>query len=201
MIKYQWAIVALIVGFLLGLGIGCKYNGSTTTTTVTKGVDSVKGSTGSYVPQVKQIIGEPEYIHDTPYVPKIEKWVHSTDDMGTKTQNVDTSKERLSPSNHFVDTNKKVDHIPDTGKMIPLYVYSDTARNPLGYAVINDTTEGRIRARSVLWNLSIPTTTTTTITKDKPKKWGIGAQFGYGITGKQLSPFFGVGVSYNLIKW
>lgn len=37
--------------------------------------------------------------------------------------------------------------------------------------------------------------------KDKPKRWGVGVQVGYGVTiGKQpqFSPYIGVGVSYNI---
>lgn len=37
--------------------------------------------------------------------------------------------------------------------------------------------------------------------KDKPKRWGIGVQVGYGMTVKgtpQFAPYIGVGVSYNL---
>ena len=40
--------------------------------------------------------------------------------------------------------------------------------------------------------------------KDKPKRWGIGVQVGYGITvGKQpqFSPYIGIGVSYNLFTF
>lgn len=40
--------------------------------------------------------------------------------------------------------------------------------------------------------------------KDKPKRWGIGVQVGYGITvGKQpqFSPYIGIGVSYNLFQF
>ena len=40
--------------------------------------------------------------------------------------------------------------------------------------------------------------------KDKPKRWGIGVQVGYGMTVKgtpQFSPYIGVGVSYNLFTF
>ena len=40
--------------------------------------------------------------------------------------------------------------------------------------------------------------------KDKPKRWGIGVQVGYGITVKgspQFAPYIGVGVSYNLFTF
>lgn len=45
---------------------------------------------------------------------------------------------------------------------------------------------------------------TKTIT-EKPKRWGIGIQAGYGATVHQgtfyASPYIGVGVSYNIIRW
>ena len=40
--------------------------------------------------------------------------------------------------------------------------------------------------------------------KDKPKRWGIGVQVGYGMTvnGKpQFTPYIGIGVSYNLFQF
>ena len=40
--------------------------------------------------------------------------------------------------------------------------------------------------------------------KDKPKRWGIGVQVGYGMTVKgtpQFTPYIGVGVSYNLFSF
>ena len=40
--------------------------------------------------------------------------------------------------------------------------------------------------------------------KDKPKRWGIGVQVGYGMTvnGKpQFTPYIGIGVSYNLFAF
>lgn len=35
----------------------------------------------------------------------------------------------------------------------------------------------------------------------KRKKFGLGVQAGYGITGNKVSPYVGVGVSYNLWEW
>lgn len=33
------------------------------------------------------------------------------------------------------------------------------------------------------------------------RKWGIGVQAGYGVYKGGLSPYIGVGISYNLIRW
>lgn len=43
--------------------------------------------------------------------------------------------------------------------------------------------------------------TTTEIVREKPKKWGLGIQAGYGIGRNGLQPYVGVGVSYNLIRF
>lgn len=49
--------------------------------------------------------------------------------------------------------------------------------------------------------------TTKQITKEIPviqkqrSRWGVGIQAGYGATREGLSPYVGVGVSYNLISW
>ena len=43
--------------------------------------------------------------------------------------------------------------------------------------------------------------TYTTTTVKKPSRWGIGVQVGYGASKHGLSPYVGVGVSYNLIAF
>lgn len=47
--------------------------------------------------------------------------------------------------------------------------------------------------------------TTTEITKFVPvpvkKRWGVGIQAGYGFSQKGISPYVGVGISYNLINF
>ena len=37
--------------------------------------------------------------------------------------------------------------------------------------------------------------------REKPKYWGIGLQIGYGFTGKELRPYVGIGVNYNIFRW
>ena len=37
--------------------------------------------------------------------------------------------------------------------------------------------------------------------REKPKHWGIGLQIGYGCTGKELHPYIGIGVNYNIFRW
>lgn len=38
-------------------------------------------------------------------------------------------------------------------------------------------------------------------TKPRPKRWGIGIQAGYGASRDGLSPYIGVGLTYNLIRF
>lgn len=41
----------------------------------------------------------------------------------------------------------------------------------------------------------------TKVLSEKPKRWGIGIGGGYGIGRDGLTPYLGVGISYNLIRW
>lgn len=45
------------------------------------------------------------------------------------------------------------------------------------------------------------TTTVTKIQKVNTGRWGLGVQVGMGVCGKQVSPYIGIGVSYNLFTW
>lgn len=36
---------------------------------------------------------------------------------------------------------------------------------------------------------------------ESPKKWGFGVQVGYGASKQGLSPYIGIGVSYNIFTW
>ena len=48
-------------------------------------------------------------------------------------------------------------------------------------------------------------TITNTITKTAPipdrKRWGLGINAGAGWNGREISPYIGVGVQYNIIRW
>lgn len=49
-----------------------------------------------------------------------------------------------------------------------------------------------------------PRTEVVTITKqiqDKPKRWGIGIQGGVGFGKGGFTPYIGIGVQYNIIRW
>lgn len=37
--------------------------------------------------------------------------------------------------------------------------------------------------------------------KAKPKRWGLGIQVGAGMTSDKITPYIGIGVSYNIFTW
>jgi hypothetical protein len=49
------------------------------------------------------------------------------------------------------------------------------------------------------------TITRYAVPKENPKRWGIGVQVGYGATARDgsvyLSPYIGIGISYDIIRW
>lgn len=47
----------------------------------------------------------------------------------------------------------------------------------------------------------IVTQTVTVPGPRKPSRWGLGVQAGYGVSDKGLTPYVGVGLSYNIIAW
>ena len=78
--------------------------------------------------------------------------------------------------------------------------YRDTSKTKYGNVIIEDTvTRNRIAARRVLTDFKIPEITKT-IT-EKPKRFGIGVQAGYGVFNNKPSPYVGVGFHYSFIKF
>ena len=60
----------------------------------------------------------------------------------------------------------------------------------------------RLDSLKVFRKTVVKTITNTITIKDTPKRWGIGIQAGYGInSNKQLAPYIGVGISYQLVRW
>lgn len=45
------------------------------------------------------------------------------------------------------------------------------------------------------------TNDTVRYVKEKKKRWGVGAQFGYGFTSDKPGPYIGIGISYNILTW
>jgi hypothetical protein len=54
---------------------------------------------------------------------------------------------------------------------------------------------------SLDWVEVLNKNTYTTTTIKKPRRWGVGVQVGYGMSREGLSPYIGVGISYNLITF
>ena len=78
--------------------------------------------------------------------------------------------------------------------------YRDTVKNDYGHVIIEDSvTQNRIAARRVLTDFKIPEITKT-IT-EKPKRFGVGVQAGYGVFNNKLTPYVGVGFHYSFIKF
>ena len=48
---------------------------------------------------------------------------------------------------------------------------------------------------------SVVTLYSNNVVQGQKKRWGLGVQAGYGVTGDGLSPFIGVGISYNVLAW
>lgn len=52
-----------------------------------------------------------------------------------------------------------------------------------------------------IYRPTITNTITKTVVQKKKTRWGIGPQVGLGYNGKDVLPYVGVGVQYNLISW
>ena len=48
---------------------------------------------------------------------------------------------------------------------------------------------------------SVVTLYSNNVVQGQKKRWGLGVQAGYGVTGDGLSPFIGVGINYNILTW
>ena len=50
-------------------------------------------------------------------------------------------------------------------------------------------------------NTIITKTQTVTVTKYQTKRWGVGVQVGCGYDFRQISPYIGIGIQYNILNW
>lgn len=41
----------------------------------------------------------------------------------------------------------------------------------------------------------------TVLSTPKERRWGLGVHAGYGVSNHGLTPYIGIGISYNLIRW
>lgn len=102
------------------------------------------------------------------------------------------------PEDHFEDMGEKV--TPDSADVVvPITqtVYEDSTYTAYvsGYRASLD---------SLIFRMPREVTTITNTHYQKPKRWSIGIQVGYGMTLKgtpQFAPYVGIGVSYNLFSF
>jgi len=93
--------------------------------------------------------------------------------------------------------------------VVPVPVPGDTVRDtvylPITQKIYKDSlyTAYVSGYRAKLDSIEVYSKTRTMFIREraKRKRFGLGVQVGYGITGNKLSPYVGVGVSYSLWEW
>ena len=93
--------------------------------------------------------------------------------------------------------------------VVPVPVPGDTVRDTLYLPITQKTYKDSLYTayvsgyRAKLDSIEVYSKTRTMFVRGrvKRKRFGLGVQAGYGITGNKLSPYVGVGVSYNLFAW
>lgn len=85
-----------------------------------------------------------------------------------------------------------------------LYVVLDRLQKEYGDSLYTAWVSGIEPALDSI-HLHIPEKTVTITLREKPKRWGLAIQGGYGATLQdnvvRLSPYIGVGISYNIVRW
>lgn len=74
-------------------------------------------------------------------------------------------------------------------------VYKDTS-----YRAVVSGVQPRLDSIEV-YRKNITETVTKYVEVKRKTKWGLGVQAGYGYNGKNLRPYIGAGVQYNIISW
>ncbi len=74
-------------------------------------------------------------------------------------------------------------------------VYKDT-----NYRAVVSGVEPRLDSLEIYQRNIVQTITKTVKVPDK-KRWGIGVNVGAGWNGKEVAPYVGLGVQYNIIRW
>ena len=131
-------------------------------------------------------------------VPKLPESVQKFPESDKKLQDSVQNFGKSVPENHFEDMGEKV--TPDSAEVIvPITqtVYEDSTYTAYvsGYRASLD---------SLIFRMPREVTTITNTHYQKPKRWSVGVQVGYGVTLKgtpQFAPYVGVGVSYNLFSF
>ena len=131
-------------------------------------------------------------------VPKLPESVRKFPESDKKLQDSVQNFGKSVPENHFEDMGEKV--TPDSAEVIvPITqtVYEDSTYTAYvsGYRASLD---------SLIFRMPREVTTITNTHYQKPKRWSVGIQVGYGMTLKgtpQFAPYVGIGVSYNLFSF
>ena len=132
-------------------------------------------------------------------VPKLPENVQKFPESGKNLQDSVQNFGKSVPEDHFEDMGEKV--TPDSADVVvPITqtVYEDSTYTAYvsGYRASLD---------SLIFRMPREVVTTITNTHyQKPKRWSIGIQVGYGMTLKgtpQFAPYVGIGVSYNLFSF
>lgn len=131
-------------------------------------------------------------------VPKLPESVQKFPESDKKLQDSVQNFGKSVPEDHFEDMGEKV--TPDSAEVIvPITqtVYEDSTYTAYvsGYRASLD---------SLIFRMPREVTTITNTHYQKPKRWSVGIQVGYGMTLKgtpQFAPYVGIGVSYNLFSF
>lgn len=131
-------------------------------------------------------------------VPKFPENVQKFPESGKNLQDSVQNFGKSVPDDHFEDMGEKV--TPDSADVVvPITqtVYEDSTYTAYvsGYRASLD---------SLIFRMPREVTTITNTHYQKPKRWSIGIQVGYGMTLKgtpQFAPYVGIGVSYNLFSF
>lgn len=131
-------------------------------------------------------------------VPKLPENVQKFPENGKNLQDSVQNFGKSVPDDHFEDMGEKV--TPDSADVVvPITqtVYEDSTYTAYvsGYRASLD---------SLIFRMPREVTTITNTHYQKPKRWSIGIQVGYGMTLKgtpQFAPYVGIGVSYNLFSF
>lgn len=131
-------------------------------------------------------------------VPKLPESVQKFPESDKKLQDSVQNFGKSVPEDHFEDMGEKV--TPDSAEVIvhiTQTVYEDSTYTAYvsGYRASLD---------SLIFRMPREVTTITNTHYQKPKRWSVGIQVGYGMTLKgtpQFAPYVGIGVSYNLFSF
>lgn len=131
-------------------------------------------------------------------VPKLPENVQKFPESGKNLQDSVQNFGKSVPNDHFEDMGEMV--TPDSADVVvPITqtVYEDSTYTAYvsGYRASLD---------SLIFRMPREVTTITNTHYQKPKRWSIGIQVGYGMTLKgtpQFAPYVGIGVSYNLFSF